>query len=152
MIREVIHVNINVTDIERSLAFYQKLGFELMHVFGDGAGGEGSEQELAQGMGFGGGRVRGAVLSLSDHPRAATKIELLEWREPAATRQPERPGHQAGVSRIALRVVDLKAFHQRLVAAGIEFEGDVVDIDIVGAKCFILFRDPDGTLLELIEF
>ena len=41
MIREVIHVNINVTNIERSLAFYQKLGFEVMHVFGDKAGGEG---------------------------------------------------------------------------------------------------------------
>ena len=38
------------------------------------------------------------------------------------------------------------------VRAGIEFEGDVADIDIVGAKCFVLFRDPDGTLLELIEF
>jgi glyoxylase I family protein len=152
MIREVIHININVTDIERSLAFYQKLGFEVMHVFGDGGGGEGSREELAQGMGFGGGRVRGAVLSLSDHPRAATKIELLEWQEPAATPQPERSRHQAGVSRIAMRVVDLRAFQQRLVEAGIEFEGDVVDIDIVGAKCFVLFRDPDGTLLELIEF
>ena len=152
MIREVIHININVTDIERSLAFYQKLGFSVMHVFGDGAGGEGSQGELAEGMGFGRGRVRGAVLSLSDHPRAATKIELLEWLEPPATPQPERSRQQAGVSRIALRVVDLKAFHQRLVEAGIEFEGEVVDIDIVGAKCFVLFRDPDGTLLELIEF
>lgn len=152
MIREIIHININVTDIERSLVFYQKLGFKLMHVFGDGAGGAGSEQELEKGMGFGKGRVRGAVLSLSDHPRAATKIELLEWLEPASTPQPERPSHQAGVSRIALRVVDLKAFHERLTEAGVEFEGDVTDIDIVGAKCFVLFRDPDGTLLELIEF
>ncbi len=152
MIREIIHVNINVTDIERSLAFYQKLGFKLMHVFGDGAGGQGSEDDLAQGMAFGKGRVRGAVLSLSDHPRAATKIELLEWLDPPSTPQPKRPDHQAGVSRVALRVVDLKPFHQRLLEAGIEFEGDVADIDIVGAKCFVLFRDPDGTLLELIEF
>ena len=152
MIREVVHVNINVTDIERSLAFYQKLGFKLMHVFGDGAGGSGPREQLDQGMGFRGGRARGAVLSLSDHPRAATKIELLEWLEPAATPAPVRTDHQAGVSRIALRVVDLRAFHQRLVEAGIEFEGEVLDVDIVGAKCFVLFRDPDGTLLELIEF
>ena len=35
MIRDIVHININVTDIERSLAFYQKLGFRIMHVFGD---------------------------------------------------------------------------------------------------------------------
>ena len=152
MIREVIHVNINVTDIERSLAFYQKLGFEVMHVFGDGPKGQDPSDDVAGGMAFRGTRVRGAVLSLSDHPRAATKIELLEWLEPAAIPAPERSNHQAGVSRVALRVVDLKAFHKRLGEAGIEFEGEVVDTDVVGAKCFVLFRDPDGTLLELIEF
>ena len=76
----------------------------------------------------------------------------LPTLHPPSTPQPKRPNHQAGVSRVALRVVDLKPFHRRLLEAGIEFEGDVADIDIVGAKCFILFRDPDGTLLELIEF
>ena len=31
MIREIIHVNINVSDSDRSLAFYEALGFELIY-------------------------------------------------------------------------------------------------------------------------
>ena len=34
MLLNVVHININVSDIERSLVFYQKLGFAVMHVFG----------------------------------------------------------------------------------------------------------------------
>ena len=40
---------------------------------------------------------------------------------------------------------------KRLEAEGIVFETPPQKIDIVGAKGFALFRDPDGVLLELIE-
>ena len=43
-------------------------------------------------------------------------------------------------------------FYHALRGKGIEFEAEPQEIDIVGAKRFVLFRDPDGTLLELIEF
>ena len=35
MIRDIVHVNLNVSDIKRSIAFYETLGFKVMHVFGD---------------------------------------------------------------------------------------------------------------------
>ena len=35
MIREIVHININVADIARSVDFYRKLGFEIMHEFGE---------------------------------------------------------------------------------------------------------------------
>ena len=147
MIRELIHVNINVIDIYRSLPFYEALGFQVMHVFGERNGLESwSPMEMR------GRRCRGVVMSLGDHPRAATKIELLEWVEPKTEPASSRTVTQAGVGRIALRTRDLVSFTERLRSAGVEFESAPIEIDVVGASRFVLFRDPDGTLLELIEF
>jgi catechol 2,3-dioxygenase-like lactoylglutathione lyase family enzyme len=138
----VVHININVTDIDRSLEFYQKVGFVVMHVFGGNeAGGDGTESNM-----------RGVVLSLSDDPRASTKIELLQWIDPPAAPQPERVDGQAGVARIAIRTKNLLSYCEELRARGIEFLHEPQEIDIVGAKRFVLFKDPDGTILELIEF
>ncbi len=147
MIRDIIHLNINVTDIRRSIAFYEALGFRVMHVFGDRP-----DADVMDGMAFGGGRCRGAVLTLGDHDRCWTKIELIEWVEPRVNPTPPPSSHAAGISRIALRTKDLEAFVTRLEENGIEFETSPQEIDIVGAKRFALFRDPDGVLLELIEF
>jgi len=147
VIRDIVHINVNVTDLDRSLAFYQRLGFEVMHVFGDEP-----TDDTREGMQFGAGRMRGAVLTLGDHPRSWTKIELIQWVRPATEASPDRTPIHAGVARIALRCKNLLEFHRELATDGIEFESEPQEIDIVGAKRFVLFRDPDGTLLELIEF
>ncbi len=150
MIRELVHININVADIRQSLDFYRKLGFEVMHVFGRLP----DADRPAEGLRVEGGKVCGAVMSLGDHPRSATKIELLQWLEPAS--EPRRDPHPSmrsiGVARIAMRTVNLVEFCEKLRASGIEFELEPVEIDLVAAKRFALFRDPDGTLLELVEF
>ena len=150
MIREIVHLNINVTDLERSLAFYRMLGFEVMHAFGElpGEESEGSDG----GMQMGDTRVRGAVVSLGEHPRAATKIELLQWLEPETKPSPRREAHAGGVARIAMRTKDLLGFCEKLRSEGIDLELEPQEIDIVGARRFCLFRDPDGILLELVEF
>lgn len=147
LIRDIVHLNINVTDIDRSIAFYERLGFQTMHVFGDKP-----TDDTSEGMDFGDGHMRGAVITLGEHPRCWTKIELIQWVRPATQPQPERSTIHAGVSRIALRCKNLLSFYEELKADGIEFESEPEEIDIVGAKRFVLFRDPDGTLLELIEF
>ncbi len=147
MIRDIIHLNINVSDIERSIAFYEKIGFEVMHVFGDRP-----TSDVREGMDFRGSNMRGAVISTGDHPRSHTKIELIQWLDPRTDAQAPRGPHEAGVSRIALRTKNLLTFYQELREKGVEFETEPQEIDIVGAKRFVLFRDPDGTLLELIEF
>ena len=53
---------------------------------------------------------------------------------------------------IAMRTKNLISFVRELEAKGVEFETQPQEIDIVGAKRFALFRDPDDVLLELIEF
>ncbi len=147
MLLNFVHININVTDIERSIEFYEKLGFKVMHVFGNRP-----TDSPGEGMDIGERHMRGAVMSISDDPRAATKLELIQWVEPPTDAQPERTDSQAGVSRIAIRTKNLRQYVQELQAKGIEFLGEPQEIDIVGAKRFVLFPDPDGTLLELIEF
>ena len=147
MIRDIVHLNLNVTDIHRSIAFYESIGFKVMHVFGDH-----EDSDVDEGMDFQGKRCRGAVLSLGDHPRSWTKIELIEWVEPKVEAVPARGAYAAGVSRIALRTKNLLEFVEELEAKGIAMESPPQEIDIVGAKRFALFRDPDGILLELIEF
>jgi catechol 2,3-dioxygenase-like lactoylglutathione lyase family enzyme len=147
VIRDIIHVNLNVSNIERSIAFYEALGFQVLHVFGDR-----SDADVSEGMAFQGGRCRGAVMSLGEHPRSWTKIELIEWVEPKVKIADPRNPHDTGVSRLALRTKNLLEFVEALEAKGIVFETPPQEIDIVGAKRFALFRDPDGILLELIEF
>jgi catechol 2,3-dioxygenase-like lactoylglutathione lyase family enzyme len=41
---------------------------------------------------------------------------------------------------------------EKLKGLGIRFEVEPREIDVVGAQRFALFRDPDGVVLELIEF
>ena len=147
VILEIVHLNINVRDIERSLAFYTKLGFEVMHTFGTR-----SENGTWEPMRFRGRAYRGVVLSLGDHPRSATKIEVIEWIDPPTTVSAPRGETESGVARIALRTRNLLDFVQQMREQGIAFESDPIEIDVVGAKRFVLFRDPDRNLLELIEF
>ncbi|UCE87493.1 MAG: VOC family protein [Deltaproteobacteria bacterium] len=147
MIRHIVHININVSDIERSVAFYRLLGFEVMHVLSDAP-----SDDVRQLMHFGGRTTRGAVMSLGDDPLTSTKIELLEPVDPPPEPQGELPENRLGFSRLALRTKNLIPFYEKLKAAGVAFLSEPIEIDVVGAKRYVLFRDPDGTLLELIEF
>ena len=146
MIRHIVHININVTDIERSVAFYERLGFRVMHVLGE------DEKDVRSTRHDGTRTIRGAVLSLGDAPLVSTKIELIESVDPPAEPQAELPQNRAGFSRLALRVKGLKRLYDDLRAQGVEFLSEPIEIDLVGASRYVLFRDPDGTLLELIEF
>jgi glyoxylase I family protein len=137
MLLNVIHININVTDLDRSLEFYEKVGFKVMHTF--------TNEETA-------GRSRGAVISISDDPRASTKIELIQSLDPPTAPHPTKPLHGAGVSRLAIRTKNLLDHYEKLRSKGIEFLSEPIEIDIIGAKRYVLFRDPDDVVIELIEF
>jgi catechol 2,3-dioxygenase-like lactoylglutathione lyase family enzyme len=62
--------------------------------------------------------------------------------------QPEAEGVEFSPSTagIALRVPDVEAARERLVAAGVEFLGDTID---TGACHMAFFYDPDGNVLIL---
>jgi catechol 2,3-dioxygenase-like lactoylglutathione lyase family enzyme len=124
------HVTIVVTDLERSLAFYRgKLGFRLLgHIdFPDDA--------------------RGRILTHLDTGRGL--LELVSFAH-----DPAQPGGPPGDTRtliqhFALRVTDLDAVAQPLLAAGIPFTR--MPVTTPNGVRVAFFTDPDGTLIELIE-
>lgn len=147
MIKSIFHININVTDFERSLAFYKNLGFKVVLNIG-----EGPNPANDVGLGIPNSVARAALLALGDDPRA-TRIDLIEWKQPKTEGAAYPHLYHAGAARIALFTKDLDEEYQRLKALGVECVSEPVVIQFpnkAGAK-FFCFKDPDGTFLELIE-
>ncbi|MEU3450902.1 VOC family protein [Streptomyces thermolilacinus] len=119
------HVGLNVTDIERSLAFYKDLlGFELLA--------EGKED----------GR-RHALLG------RAGRLAVALWEQAEDGYAPSR----AGLHHLAFQVDtmdEVRAAEAELAARGVEFAYDGVVAHGEGAASGgIFFHDPDGTRLEI---
>ena len=147
MIKSIFHININVKDFDRSLAFYQKLGFKVVLNIGEGA-----NPANDKGLGIPNSVGRAALLSLSDDPRA-TRIDLIEWKQPKTEGEPYPHLYHTGAARIALFTKNLDEEYARLKAEGVEFVSEPVILRFrngAGSK-FCCFKDPDDTFLELIE-
>jgi catechol 2,3-dioxygenase-like lactoylglutathione lyase family enzyme len=144
-IERMYHTVVNATDLDRSVAFYQKLGFAVLNdrrtvkwpdyvanVFG---------MKKAQG--------RGVLMNLPADPNGPM-VDLIEWVEPK-TQAPKDDG--TTVPRIiAFRVKGVKQAHADLQTKGVKV-GELIepmpkDLGIVGVFCA---HDPDGTRIELIE-
>ena len=147
MIKSVFHVNINVRDFDRSLEFYKMVGFKIVLDIG-----EGPNKGNDQGLNIPNSVARAALLALSDDPRA-TRIDLIEWKQPKTDGAPYPHLYHTGINRIALFTKNLDQEYARLMAAGVEMVSEPVEMSAgrkAGAR-FFCFKDPDGTFLELIE-
>ncbi len=141
----ILHVNINCSDFDRSREFYEMLGFKvIMPVVPDGSG------EVAAAVGMEAYKVRGALMKHRD----GSVIDLLEWQDPRDDRPPYDSLNHRGIARIAFVTSDIASDMERLAAEGVEFlsaSAAVVEGPGGRATRFICFRDPDGTVLELVE-
>jgi glyoxylase I family protein len=146
MILSIFHININVTNFERSLAFYQSLGFRMVRDLG-----EGGSRAMAEGLGMPGAKGRAALLMLGDD-EFATRLDLIEWKQPATEGAPYPRLNHAGIARVALRTRDLVAEYERLAGEGVEFLSTPVETRLGSGERFVCMKDPDGTIIELIEF
>ena len=147
MIKSVFHLNINVKDFDRSLEFYKNLGFKVVLDLGEGA-----NPANEKGLNIPNSVGRAALLALGDDPRA-TRLDLIEWKQPQTAGAPYPHLYHTGIARIALFTKNLDEEYQRLKASGVEFVSEPVVIRFgnkAGGK-FCCFKDPDGTFLELIE-
>ena len=148
-LESLFHFTVNATDFERSLDFYTTLGFQILRdnrdVVWPGYVAKQFGMERAQG--------RGALLGLHDGADA-TRLDLIEWLEPIW------PGEQVGAPRsdfipriIALRTRNVRAAYADLLTRGIEFVSEVRGPDPeTGIEAVVCARDPDGLLVELIEY
>ena len=151
MIRAIDHINIVVSDLERSVRFYTGvLGFKKIKE----ASLEGAWIERIVGLRGVRGRVAYVVA-----PAGEPRLELLCYDAPAgATTQLNSQANTIGLRHLALRVDDLASVVARLRAAGTTLfsEPVLVPAEVVrhdaGEKTLIYFLDPDGVILELTEY
>lgn len=153
---QIFHININCSDFERSLAFYQGLGFRQLVDFEEtspagrrtfGAKGLGPVLNLPDDC-----DGRACLLALGDDPRA-TRLDLIEWKQPRTTAAGTRGMAQAGVARLCLKVRDCQALYERLVADGYVVYSPPTLIELAGSHEYVFCcEDPDGVVIEFMQF
>ncbi|MFE9632918.1 VOC family protein [Streptomyces sp. NPDC006463] len=119
------HVGLNVTDLDRSLAFYRDaLGFQVL--------GEGKEEER-----------RFAFLGQDG------ELVLTLWQQAHGAFAPASAGlHHLALSAGAIE--EVRQYEERLRSLGVEFAYEGVVAHREGAASGgIFFHDPDGTRLEI---
>ncbi|MBF9133001.1 VOC family protein [Plantactinospora sp. S1510] len=146
-LRTAAHVGISVSDLDRSVAFYQALTGadpvvrdESMH----GAG-------FARSQGLPITRLRYATFRLNN-----LGIDLIQFQEPTG-KAAEVAANRPGSMHLCFEVEDLRTVYDRMRDAGFEFLGppytftveEVSPPDAAGTEV-AYFNDPDGTNLELI--
>ena len=140
-------LNVNVSDFERSRAWYQMFGFEVTKTV---AGTE--SVEVARAMGFDEPfNIEGAILT---HAVDGSTMELVQWLSPYdSERAYPIPVNHLGIHRTALATTDIAADVATLKAQGVEFVSPVTPCcsgpDSSGS--IVAFYDPDGTIVELVE-
>ena len=139
---QIYHVNINCTNLERSLAFYQMLGFrEVIDIPAGRLPGLGMDPAIG----------RAKLLRLGEEPRS-TLIDLIEWQTPRPHGTPYADLGHTGIARLCLRVKGLAAMVAELKSRGVRFVSEPVSPGLAGGKqTFVCFYDPDGAVLELME-
>lgn len=149
------HVNLNVTDLERSIAFYGALGFSVFleaipYLEIERQASRALPADACAALGLAEGvRARGCILQLGD---TFPKLDLTELEAAAGSPPPRPPLATAdrGLVRLCLASSDLASDVERLAGAGAEFLTPPRE-DERGLAKIALCRDPDGNLIELIQ-
>lgn len=138
------HLRITCTNLERSLPWYEGLGFRVLAT------------EAMKDASFLGVidevDVQAVRLRLPDEPFEAL---LLQWREPASHGHHTSEPNHAGLFRTALGVDDTRASYAAMAAAGWTFDREPMLVEMHGTPvpdlwiCFL--SDPDGVPFELVQ-
>lgn len=150
-LKRLYHINISVTDLDRSVEFYQLLGFEVRSFVTEAD----HDFSLLQGpaeLGLGYPKFKSAVMFTPDK-RSHALLDLVQWTDPPSPTHARSTAMDIGVARVALWLDDVSAAREALVAQGVQFEVGVLGPDPDnGMGCMTLVRDPDGLIIELIDF
>ena len=131
------HLRINVTDLEASVAWYERLGFTAKST--------GRSADAA------GAVLSYASLATEDDP--SFTLELTQWEDPRGTGLASSPAYHRGLYRIALGVDDVQAAYKALAPDSpglpapefVELPGTRL-----GGVVVLFLRDPDSVVVELV--
>ena len=145
-IKDFFHVNVNCSDLERSRAFYELVGFKPVVELPVGG-----SSDMAKGLGMPqGSKAKAVIMMLEPHKPRSTRLDLIEWVDPPTGGSNAKDLGQMGVARVALWTIGIDAEYERLRQAGVEFVSEPVAMP--DGTRFCCFKDPDGFMLELIDF
>jgi catechol 2,3-dioxygenase-like lactoylglutathione lyase family enzyme len=137
----VRHVGIVVVDLDRALGFYRDLlGLAVAREMDEGG------EYLARITALPGATARTVKLAAP----GGGMVELLRFTSHPGTVGPEPSAAAPGCSHVAFTVDDVEALHARLTAAGVRFHAPP-QISPDGGARVAYCRDPEGTIVELVE-
>lgn len=148
-IREIIHVGLTVTDLDRSIEFYRDV---LGLAFKSEMTMEGPEADKL--FGHPNAKARIAYLNGSDQLHCPP-IELIHF-ENIKVAQHDTDLFTTSASEICFAVEDIEKAYQELKAKGVEFISEPQHFDFSeaghGQSIAVYFKDPDGIILELTQY
>lgn len=141
------HTCIVSRDADRLAAFYESvLGCRVL-----GPAVEFSGENITKGMGLPRARVRGVNLALPGFGSDAPLLEIFELGTVVeADPEPDRLGYM----HIGITVDDLETVLGRVIGAGGSLLGEIAlwKMEGVGEALYVYVRDPDGNIVELVEW
>jgi catechol 2,3-dioxygenase-like lactoylglutathione lyase family enzyme len=132
------HMGLTVSDLDRSVAFYTQLGYEVVERIGE----EGEDVERGTG-------VPGATLDVAmlEGP-GDSRLELIKYVAPAGG--PARlPNNGIGAAHVCLEVEDVDDAYEHLRRRGVEFFSEPITHES-GIR-WVYCKDPDGVTAELLQ-
>lgn len=133
----VHHTGITVSDLDRSVEFYEQLGFEVVERM------EEEGEEVERGTGVAAARLRVAMLQGPN-----SRLELIEYLQPADGPAPH-PNNGIGAAHVCLEVEDVDAAVDELRGRGVQFLSDPITHE-AGIR-WVYAKDPDGITAELLQ-
>lgn len=150
-IRSIFHFILPCSNVERSTEFYAHFGFEVIKdnrnvKWPDYVGSNFNMVKGAQG--------RAVQLVLPHDDALQTRIDLIQWVRPKWT-NPEaaKPAEERAPRVMALLTHNIRAATLALKAKGLVPTQPLRDPDaVIGVQGVVCFPDPDGHIVELIEY
>ena len=130
------HLRINVSDLDASVTWYERLGFAA----------KATERSAKTGD---------AVLSYASmvtEGDPSFSLELTQWEDPKGTGLASSPAYHRGLYRIALGVDDVNSAYETLAADEPLTAPEFVELPgtRLGGVTVLFLRDPDSVVVELV--